>query len=302
MPASWGRHCLYQRDGRFRCRSHRSGYRNVQKGRDIAVKTIEAEIEKGRAKEQDKEKLLTKLRPSADYGDLSGCDLVIEAVFEDPCIKAEVLRKIEEAIPEHASIGTNTSTLPISALARTLKKPSRLVGIHFFSPVDKMKLVEIIKGKMSEDAALAMAFDYTAAIRKTPILVNDARGFFANRCVSAYLLEGCLMFLDGVPPAMLENAGKQARMPVGPLALLDEIAADLMLHIVRATLKTEGEQADLSRQEELLARMVEADGRKGRKNRKGFYDYPEDGPKRLWPGLSALQQHKLCPKPSISKC
>jgi len=267
----------------------------AEKGREIAIKTMDAEIEKGRAKQRDKEKMLLKLKPAASYADLSKCDLVIEAVFEDPDVKAEVLRMVEQVVPEHAFIGTNTSTLPISGLARALKRPERLVGIHFFSPVDKMKLIEIIKGKATSDTALAAAFDYTRAIRKTPIMVNDARGFFANRCVGAYILEGCLMFLDGVPPAMIENAGKQAGMPVGPLALLDEVGMDLMLHIVRATLKFEGEQVDAVLQEELLARVVEMEGRKGRKNRKGFYDYPDDGQKQLWPGLAGLQQRKLSP-------
>jgi 3-hydroxyacyl-CoA dehydrogenase/enoyl-CoA hydratase/3-hydroxybutyryl-CoA epimerase len=148
-------------------------------------------------------------------------------------------------------------------------------------------------GKETGDRALAMALDYVRAIKKTPIVVNDARGFFANRCVGAYILEGHLMLTEGVPPAMIENAGKQAGMPVGPLSLNDEVAIDLALKIVKATKAQVGEKAIVPAQEQLLTRMVEQEGRLGRKNRKGFYDYPENGPKRLWPGLKDLQPQHL---------
>ena len=154
-------------------------------------------------------------------------------------------------------------------------------------------LVEIIKGKATGDKAIATALDYVRAIKKTPIVVNDSRGFFANRCVLAYILEGHLMLVEGVPPAMIENAGKQAGMPVGPLSLNDEVGVDLGLKILKATKAQLGEAAIVPEQEALLSRIVETEGRFGRKNRKGFYDYPESGPKRLWPGLRALQATTL---------
>jgi len=208
-------------------------------------------------------------------------------------VKAEVIAKVEAAIRPDAIFASNTSTLPISGLAKASGRPEEFVGIHFFSPVEKMMLVEIIMGKKTGEKALAVALDYVRAIRKTPIVVNDARGFFANRCVGAYILEGHLMLAEGVPPAMIENAGKQAGMPVGPLSLNDEVGVDLALKIVKATKAQVGAAAVVPAQEDLLVRMVEREGRLGRKNRKGFYDYPEGGQKRLWPGLRDLQATRL---------
>ena len=212
-------------------------------------------------------------------------------MFEDPKVKADVIQKVEAVIRPDCIFASNTSTLPISSLAKSSKRADQFVGIHFFSPVERMMLVEIILGKETGDKALAAALDYVRAIRKTPIVVNDARGFFANRCVGAYILEGHLMLTEGVPPAMIENAGKQAGMPVG-LSLNDEVAIDLALKIVKATKAQVGEAAIVPA-EALLVEMVEKEGRLGRKNRKGFYDYPENGPKRLWPGLRDLQKTHL---------
>ena len=234
-----------------------------------------------------------RIHPDADYAALAGCDLVIEAVFEDPQVKAQVLDRVEEAVGPDCIIASNTSTLPITGLARNVARPQDMVGIHFFSPVEKMMLVEVIKGEETGDRALAVALDYVRAIRKTPIVVNDARGFFANRCVGAYLLEGHKMLAEGVPPAMIENAGKAAGMPVGPLSLNDEVAIDLALRIVTATKAQLGAGAVDADQEKLLTRMVETEGRLGRKNRKGFYDYPEGSPKRLWSGLADLPERRL---------
>ncbi len=214
-------------------------------------------------------------------------------MFEDPKVKAEVIAKVEAAIRPDCILASNTSTLPITGLARASRNAGQFIGIHFFSPVEKMMLVEIIMGQETGDRALSLALDYVRAIRKTPIVVNDARGFFANRCVGAYILEGHLMLAEGVPAAMIENAGKQAGMPVGPLSLNDEVALDLALKIVKATKAQIGDAAVNPLQEELLVRMVEHEGRLGRKNRKGFYDYPENGPKRLWPGLRELQPRHL---------
>jgi 3-hydroxyacyl-CoA dehydrogenase/enoyl-CoA hydratase/3-hydroxybutyryl-CoA epimerase len=207
----------------------------AEKGKAYSHKLVSDQIMKGRAKTADRDALLARITPSADYAALADCDLIIEAVFEDPKVKAEVIAKVEAAIRPDCIFASNTSTLPISGLAKASKNAGQFIGIHFFSPVEKMMLVEIIKGKETGDRALAVALDYVRAIKKTPIVVNDARGFFANRCVGAYILEGHLMLMEGVPPAMIENAGKQAGMPVGPLSLNDEVAIDLALKIVKAT-------------------------------------------------------------------
>src|SRR5207249_2952699 len=169
------------------------------------------------------------------------------------------------------------------------------IGIHFFSPVEKMMLVEIILGKKTGEEALAVALDYVRAIRKTPIVVNDSRGFFTSRVVGTYLREGHLMLTEGVPAAMIENVGRMAGMPVGPLSLNDEVAVDLAWKILKATEHDLGAGAVDPRQKALLEEMVEKLGRLGRKNSKGFYDYPQSGPKRLWPGLADLQPHRLDP-------
>ncbi|MBB4041850.1 3-hydroxyacyl-CoA dehydrogenase/enoyl-CoA hydratase/3-hydroxybutyryl-CoA epimerase [Microvirga flocculans] len=261
----------------------------AEKGKAHSHKLMSDQIMKGRAKTADRDALLARITASADYGDLKDCDLVIEAVFEDPKVKAEVIQKVEAAIRPDCIFASNTSTLPISGLAQGSKKPGQFIGIHFFSPVEKMMLVEIILGKETGDKALATALDYVRLIKKTPIVVNDSRGFFANRCVLAYILEGHLMLTEGVPAAMIEQAGKQAGMPVGPLSLNDEVGVDLGLKILRATKAQLGEVAIVPQQEALLTTLVEKEGRLGRKNRKGFYDYPESGPKHLWPGLKDLQ-------------
>ncbi|WP_112663782.1 FAD-dependent oxidoreductase [Microvirga flavescens] len=265
----------------------------AEKGKAHSHKLMTDQIMKGRAKTADRDALLARIKASADYNDLSDCDLVIEAVFEDPKVKAEVIAKVEAAIRPDCIFASNTSTLPISGLAQSSKRPDEFIGIHFFSPVEKMMLVEVILGKKTGDKALAAALDYVRLIKKTPIVVNDSRGFFANRCVLAYILEGHLMLTEGVPPAMIENAGKQAGMPVGPLSLNDEVGVDLGLKILKATKAQLGEAAIIPQQEALLTRLVEQEGRLGRKNRKGFYDYPESGPKHLWPSLMDLQPKHL---------
>jgi 3-hydroxyacyl-CoA dehydrogenase/enoyl-CoA hydratase/3-hydroxybutyryl-CoA epimerase len=261
----------------------------AEKGKAHSHKLMSDQIMKGRAKTADRDALLARITASADYNDLKDCDLVIEAVFEDPKVKAEVIQKVEAAIRPDCIFASNTSTLPISGLAQQSKNAGQFIGIHFFSPVEKMMLVEIIMGKETGDKALATALDYVRLIKKTPIVVNDSRGFFANRCVLAYILEGHLMLTGGIPATMIEQAGKQAGMPVGPLALNDEVGVDLGLKILRATKAQLGEAAIIPEQEQLLTTLVEREGRMGRKNRKGFYDYPEGGQKRLWPGLRDLQ-------------
>ena len=229
---------------------------------------------------------------TSDYEKLKGVDLVIEAVFEDRKVKAEAIAKTEAVIGDKV-FGSNTSTLPITSLAAESKRPENFIGVHFFSPVERMMLVEIIMGKNTGDAALATALDYVRAIRKTPIVVNDSRGFFTSRVVGTYIREGHLMLTEGIPAAMIENVGRMAGMPVGPLSLNDEVAVDLAWKILQATEADLGADAVDPRQKALLQAMVEKCGRLGRKNGKGFYDYPQSGPKRLWPGLEELQGKTL---------
>ena len=269
----------------------------ADRGKAYSHKLVTDQINKGRAKSADRDALLERITATPDYAALAECDLVIEAVFEDPKVKDEVIRKIEAAIRPDCIFASNTSTLPISGLAKSSSRPGQFVGIHFFSPVEKMMLVEIIKGRETGDAALAAALDYVRAIKKTPIVVNDARGFFANRCVGAYILEGHLMLGEGVPAAMIENVARMAGMPVGPLSLNDEVGVDLALRILKATKAQVGEAAVNPAQEQILTALVEREGRLGRKNGKGFYDYPPkgQGQKKLWPGLADLQPTKRDP-------
>lgn len=264
-------------------------------GKAHADARIGEEIKRGRAGAADRAALLSRIHPTADYVALQGCDLLIEAVFEDRKVKEEVIGRAQNVIGEQTIFGSNTSTLPITSLAAAAKDPTRFIGIHFFSPVERMRLVEIIRGKNTGDVAVAGALDYVRAIGKTPIVVNDSRGFYTSRVVGTYLREGHLMLSEGVPPAMIENAARMAGMPVGPLALTDEVAVDLALKILKATAADLGEAAVDPRQRALLEEMVEKRGRLGRKNGKGFYDYPANGPKRLWGGLAALQPVRLDP-------
>jgi 3-hydroxyacyl-CoA dehydrogenase / enoyl-CoA hydratase / 3-hydroxybutyryl-CoA epimerase len=267
----------------------------ADKGKAHSHKLITGQINRGRATTAERDALLARIVPTADYGALKDCELVIEAVFEDRNVKAEAISKAEAALGEHTIFGSNTSTLPISSLAGSSKRPAQFIGIHFFSPVERMMLVEVIVGKETGDAALAAALDFVRAIRKTPIVVNDSRGFYANRCVLNYIREGHLMLIEGVPPAMIENSARMAGMPVGPLSLNDEVALDLAWKILKAAEADLGADAIDPQQKLLLQQLVENHGRFGRKNGKGFYDYPSSGPKRLWQGLADFQQTKLDP-------
>ncbi|MBV9460959.1 MAG: 3-hydroxyacyl-CoA dehydrogenase, partial [Bradyrhizobium sp.] len=250
-----------------------------------------------RASDKDRDATLSRITATADYNVIKDCDLVIEAVFEDRKVKAETYAKAQPLLKPGAIFASNTSTLPINSLAESFKDQGKFVGIHFFSPVEKMMLVEIILGKNTGDAALALALDYTRQIGKTPTVVNDSRGFYANRCVGRYIAEGNEMFLEGVPPAMIENTAKMAGMPVGPLSLSDEVALDLGLKVMKATEADLGPNAVNPEQKKLMVELVEKQGRLGRKNAKGFYDYPEKGKgqKSLWPGLGNLQPKHLDP-------
>lgn len=261
----------------------------AEKGKAHSESLMDGAIKKGRATQADKDKLLSLITPSADYADLNGCDLVVEAVFEDSGVKKAATEQAEAVLKPAAVFASNTSTIPITALAKNSARPKNFVGIHFFSPVDKMMLVEIILGKKTGDKALAVAIDYVRAIKKTPIVVNDTRGFFVNRCVLRYMAEAYKMLIEGVPAPMIENAAKAAGMPVGPLSLNDETAIDLAQKIMKQTIRDLGDKAVDPRQMELVDTMVDKHGRLGRKNGKGFYDYPEKPAKKhLWAGLKDL--------------
>ncbi len=261
---------------------------SADKGKAYSDKLVSTQIARGRAKPAERDALLARITPTADYEALKGCDLVIEAVFEDRAVKAEATRKAQAVVGPDVIFGSNTSTLPIASLAETSLKPENFIGVHFFSPVEKMMLVEIIMGAETDSRALATAMDFVRAIKKTPIVVNDCRGFYANRCVGAYIREGHLT-------PMIENTARMAGMPVGPLTLNDEVAIDLAWKVVQATKKDLGASAIDPVQEKLLEAMVVKEGRFGRKNGKGFFDYPANGPKSLWPGLAAIAGKRLDP-------
>lgn len=257
----------------------------ADKGKEHCASLMDAAIKKRRATAEDKDKILSLITATPDYSELDGADLVIEAVFEDRDVKKGVTEQAEANLKSTAIFASNTSTLPITGLAKNSKRPKNFIGIHFFSPVDKMMLVEIIMGKRTSDKALAVALDYVRMIKKTPIVVNDTRGFYVNRCVLRYMNEAYNMLAEGVPPIMIENAAKMAGMPLGPLALNDEVAIDLTLKIMRATIADLGEKSVDPRHLALVEKMVN-EGRLGKKASKGFYDYPaKPAKKHLWSGL-----------------
>ncbi|RJL01921.1 3-hydroxyacyl-CoA dehydrogenase [Paracoccus aestuarii] len=259
---------------------------SADKGRAYSEGLMDKAISRKRATEEKKAELLARITATTDYAALEGCDLIVEAVFEDPSVKAEVTKRAEAVIPQDAIFATNTSTLPISDLARASSRPEQFIGIHFFSPVDKMALVEIIKGKETGPVAVAKALDFVRQIRKTPIVVNDERFFYANRCIIPYINEGIRMVAEGVNPTLVENAAKMMGMPLGPLQLVDETSIDLGVKIAKATKAAMGDAYPDGAVDEVLFWMADQ-GRMGRKANAGFYAY-EDGKRQgLWEGLDA---------------
>lgn len=265
----------------------------ADKGKAHSEELIKGAISKGKSTKEEGEKLLSLITATADYSQLSDADLVIEAVFEDRSVKKAVIEQVEAVLPESSIFASNTSTLPITGLAENSKRPEQFIGVHFFSPVEKMMLVEVILGEKTGDKALATALDYVAAIRKTPIVVNDTRGFYVNRCVFRYINEAYDMLIEGVPAVMIENIAKAAGMPVGPLSLNDEVAVDLSQKIMKASIADLGEASVKPEHMTLIDMMVNDLDRRGRKNGRGFYDYPaKPAKKSLWPGLKEFYPQK----------
>jgi 3-hydroxyacyl-CoA dehydrogenase/enoyl-CoA hydratase/3-hydroxybutyryl-CoA epimerase len=265
----------------------------AETGKAYSAKITQPRVEKGRMSAYDQTALLSRITPTDQVADLKGCDLIIEAVFENRELKARVTREAEPLLAPGGFFASNTSTLPITGLAKASAMPQKFVGIHFFSPVDKMKLVEIIRGQQTDDETVARAFDYVQAIGKIPIVVNDSRGFFTSRVFGTFVMEGAAMVGEGIPAAVVEQAGIQAGMPVGPLAVLDETALSLSVHVLdqtRADLSDAGETYIATPGELLVERMVKEFDRNGRVAGAGFYDYPEEkGAKKfLWPQLKTL--------------
>jgi 3-hydroxyacyl-CoA dehydrogenase/enoyl-CoA hydratase/3-hydroxybutyryl-CoA epimerase len=246
-----------------------------------------AKQQRGQVSEEKAQALLARITPTTDFALLAGAQMVVEAVFEDRGIKADVTRRAEAVLGADAIFASNTSTLPISGLAQASARPANFIGLHFFSPVDRMAIVEIIVGKQTSDATLARSMDLVRALGMTPIVVNDARGFYTSRVFSTYVLEGLALLAEGVAPALIENAGLQAGMPVGPLALTDEVSSELIWKIDRQTRLDLGAAYRARPGHEVAARMVEL-GRIGKKAGKGFYEYPAEAKKHLWPGLAEL--------------
>jgi 3-hydroxyacyl-CoA dehydrogenase/enoyl-CoA hydratase/3-hydroxybutyryl-CoA epimerase len=260
----------------------------ADKGKGHIAAELDKLVKRGRLDQAKRDGLLAKVTATPDFAALKGCDLVIEAVFENRDVKAEATKKAEAVLAPEAVFASNTSTLPITGLAEASSRPDHFIGLHFFSPVEKMPLVEIIVGKKTSPETLARAMDYVQKIRKTPIVVNDSRGFFTSRVCGAFISEGHRMLKEGIPAAMIENCARFAGMPVGPLSLNDEVAIDLSWKIADQTKRdaeAAGQKYESSGTEDILELMVKKLERFGRKNGKGFYDYPADGKKRLWPDL-----------------
>ncbi|MCV2893125.1 3-hydroxyacyl-CoA dehydrogenase NAD-binding domain-containing protein [Lentibacter sp. XHP0401] len=257
----------------------------ADKGKAYTATYMDKGIARKKATPEKKEEMLARITATPDLDALKGCDLIIEAVFEDPAVKAEMTKKVEAVIPEDCIFASNTSTLPITDLAKASARPEQFIGIHFFSPVEKMLLVEIIKGEKTGDRAVAKALDYVRQIRKTPIVVNDARFFYCNRCIIPYINEGLRMITEGVSPSLIDNAARQLGFPVGPLQLNDETSIDLGAKIARATKAAMGDDYPDSPGDDLIFWM-EAEGRLGRKANAGFYEYDDKGKRTgFWPGL-----------------
>ena len=267
---------------------------HAEKGKAYSQKILDKQVSQGRISAERAAQVLANIHPTTQAADLQGCDLIIEAVFENPQLKAQVTQEAEVFLAEQGVMASNTSTLPISGLAQAAQDQQRFIGLHFFSPVDKMPLVEIIKGKHTSADTLAKAYDFVQQIGKTPIVVNDSRGFFTSRVFGTFVQEGLHLLAEGVHPAKIEMAALKAGMPVGPLAIQDEVSLTLSEHVAqeaRKALQAEGKDRPMSSADEVIQTMIHQFSRKGKAAGAGFYDYPEQGKKQLWSGLNHWYQN-----------
>ena len=267
----------------------------AEKGKAVSAKILTKAVERGQKAQSAADEILARIKPTDSYAALAGCDLIVEAVFEDSKIKADVTGKAEAVIPEGAIFASNTSTLPITGLAKASARPKQFIGLHFFSPVERMPLVEVIMGQATSQETLAKSLDFIAQLKMTPIVVTDSRGFYTSRVFQTFIHEGMRMLQDGVAPALIENAAKFAGFPVGPLALVDEVTLELPWKIVKETEAALGSKFVRPCAYEVMRRMLEEFERPGKRYGKGFYDYPpggvqggspQGGGKRLWGGLA----------------
>ncbi|MEG0032528.1 3-hydroxyacyl-CoA dehydrogenase NAD-binding domain-containing protein [Acinetobacter sp.] len=262
---------------------------NAEKGKAYSQKLLDKKVSQGRMTAEKRDQVLSLITATASAEDLKGCDLIIEAVFENQELKAKVTQEAEIFLVDGGVMASNTSTLPITGLANASKDQVNFIGLHFFSPVDKMQLVEIIKGKNTSAETLAKAYDYVQQIGKIPIVVNDSRGFFTSRVFGTFVQEGLRLLHEGVHPARIEMAALKAGMPVGPLAIQDEVSLTLSEHVANETRKAsqaEGKDLPRSGADDVIQTMIHTFDRKGKAAGAGFYDYPEGGKKYLWEGLS----------------
>jgi 3-hydroxyacyl-CoA dehydrogenase/enoyl-CoA hydratase/3-hydroxybutyryl-CoA epimerase len=260
----------------------------AQKGKAHCIALLEKQVKRGQMAPEQRDEIAARIVPTNRAEDLSGCELIIEAVFEDRELKAKVTKEAEAQLEASAFFASNTSTLPITGLAEASVRPEKFIGLHFFSPVDKMQLVEIILGKKTDPETLAKAFDYVQQIKKVPIVVNDSRGFYTSRVFEKYLLEGLSLVGEGQHPRAIESAALQAGLPVGPLAVLDEVSLRLMWEILEQTrrdLEAQGMKFPEHPGLNVVDTMVNQLDRHGKKAGRGFYNYPKDGKKFLWEGL-----------------
>ncbi|MCC7120621.1 MAG: enoyl-CoA hydratase/isomerase family protein [Gammaproteobacteria bacterium] len=258
----------------------------AQAGKAMSEALVAKDVERGKATPAQAAAQLARIQPTTDYANLKECDFVVEAVFEDRGIKADVTRKTAAVVGTHTVFASNTSTLPITGLAQAWSRPADFIGVHFFSPVDKMPLVEIINGQETSPATLARALDYVTRLKKTPIVVNDGRGFYTTRVFGTFTNEGMTLLAEGVKPALIENAAKFAGMAVGPLAVLDEVSLELAWHVIGQAQRDLGSAFQAPSGWPVVRKMVEELKRPGKHHGQGFYDYPADAKKHLWAGLA----------------
>ncbi len=259
----------------------------AEKGKSYSEGLLQKRVSRRRMTEEEAKQVLARIHPTDDAKAVAGCEMVIEAVFENPKLKAKVTQETEAVLGSDKIYGSNTSTIPITLLAQASSRPENFIGIHFFSPVDKMPLVEIIVGKKTSDRAIAAAVDYVVAIRKVPIIVNDSRGFFTSRCFGTYCAEGAFLLEEGVPAVMVENIARTQGMPVGPLAVTDEVSLTLGMHVYESDPSVE-KHPSMTRMYKIQKKLVEEYGRQGKKVGKGYYDYPAGEKKKIWPKLAEI--------------